>query len=112
MGLRSKINWVRIRKRLKQLLLITAIVVAFIATFALTSDADKEPSILFLVPATLLLGFFFGNYVSRIFLKQSRTYQTKILVLLPILAFISIILLVSLVSHSSNSRELSPFEIF
>jgi sensor histidine kinase YesM len=112
MGLRSKINWARIRKRFTQLLLIVAIVVACISTIALTSDADHEPSILFLVPATMLLGYFFGNYVSRIFLKQSRTYQTKILVLLPILAFISILLLVSLVSHSSHSRELSPFEIF
>jgi sensor histidine kinase YesM len=109
MGSKSKINWARTKKLLTRFLLIIAIATAFFSTIALTSDADPEPSVLFLVFATILLGYFFGNYVTRIFLKQSRKYQTKILVLLPLLTFISIIELVSLVS---NSGERSPFEIF
>ena len=109
MGLKSKINWARARKRFKQTLLVAAIFVACISAVALASDADPEPSILFLVPATLLLGYFFGNYVSRIFLRQSLKYQIKVLVFLPILAFISVIIMVSL---ASDGGRRSPFEIF
>jgi hypothetical protein len=109
MGLKSKINWSRARKRFKQTLLVAAIFVACISAVALASDADPEPSILFLVPATLLLGYFFGNYVSRIFLRQSLKYQIKVLVFLPVLAFISVIIMVSL---ASDSGRRSPFEIF
>ena len=109
MGLKSKINWTRARKRFKQFLLALAVFIICIATIALASDDEPETSILFLVPAAMFLGYAFGNYVSRIFLKQTIKYQLTALVSLPILSFIASVIMVSI---ASDDGRRSPFEIF
>lgn len=99
MGYKLKINWARARKLLKRFIFIVAIVVAFISLMDLLSGPHHpEVPIVALIFATFTLGYFFGSYVSGIFLKQPGKYQTRVLVYLPVVSLLSMIFLVMLIS--------------
>ena len=106
---KKKINWARLRKLLNRSFFILVIVVTFISFMGLISSGSNfEVPIVFLVSSTIVLGYFFGSYVSRIFLKQPGKYQTRVLVFLPLLSFLSLLVLVALVS---GFRTMTPLKI-
>ena len=95
---------------LSQLFLISAITIFFISLLTLIFGYNHpEGPILFLVFSTLILGYFFGSFITRIFLKQSGKYQTRVLVFLPIVSFINVIFLIELISIY---RAITPIKIF
>jgi sensor histidine kinase YesM len=108
MGFKLKINWARTRNLLSRFLLIFAIIVAFISLMALFSGEHPEPPVIFLIFSTIVLGHFFGSYVSRIFLKQPGKYQTRVFVLLLVLSFLSAMMLVALMS---GMRYVTPIKV-
>jgi hypothetical protein len=109
MGNKAKINWTRMRKLLNRAFFILVIVVTFISFMGLLSSRrHPEVPIVFLASSTVILGYFFGTYVSRIFLKQPGKYQTRVFVFLPILSLLSLIILVALVSEI---RTVDPLQI-
>jgi sensor histidine kinase YesM len=109
MGYIMKINWVKAKKLLNRAFFLLVIFVTFASFMGLLStDNRPETPVLFLISALIILGFFFGNYVSRVFLKQPGRYQTRVFVFLPILSFLSVIILGALIS---GMRRVTPVDV-
>ena len=109
MSNKSKTNWTRMMRFLSQLFFIAVITTFFVSLMTLIfGDNHPEAPILFLVFSTSILGYFFGSFIARIFFKQSRQYQTRVLVLLPVLSFINVIILIELISIF---RMITPIKI-
>jgi hypothetical protein len=108
MSSKTTSKWAGAKLFVRSAIFYMAIIAGFFSIIAIfTERNDREPAIGFLIASMIIIGFNFGSFVSRIFLRQKAKFQTQLFILLPIVSIVSLFFLAAL----SGPRNASGFKI-
>jgi sensor histidine kinase YesM len=104
-----KFSWSKTRKLIKRAILFASVLSFFIAIVTLfAGDTGPRMPIMFLLISGVILGFYFGNYVARIFLEQQKRTQTWLLIVLLVVSFISLFFFAAVIN---GFRHVTPLKV-